>query len=105
MGEERLIFRGITVDGATLTASAGESIVDLTRRELDLLVYLHSRPDRIVSKRELLTEVWHYADPDVETRTVDIHIHKLRAKIAGLIGEVPVIITIRGEGYRLEIEK
>lgn len=102
MGEERLIFRGITIDGATLTATAGETTVDLTRREMDLLVYLHSRPDRIVSKRELLTEVWHYADPDVETRTVDIHIHKLRAKIAELIGEVPVIITVRGEGYRLE---
>ena len=50
---------------------------------------------------ELLTEVWHYADADIETRTVDIHVLKLRKKIAELIGERPFIQTVRGEGYRL----
>ena len=61
--------------------------------------------DRIVSKKELLIEVWQYADADIETRTVDIHMLKLRKKIASLIGDTPLITTIRGEGYRLEPEK
>jgi DNA-binding response OmpR family regulator len=45
--------------------------------------------------------VWHYADVDIETRTVDIHMLKLRKKIAVLIGERLLIETVRGEGYRL----
>ena len=56
----------------------------LTRREMDIIVYLFRHRDRIVSKGELLTEVWHYKDPNVETRTVDIHMLKLRKKIASL---------------------
>ncbi|MGD8988036.1 MAG: helix-turn-helix domain-containing protein, partial [Syntrophobacterales bacterium] len=59
----------------------------------------------IVTKKELLSEVWNYADPDIETRTVDIHILKLRKKITSLIGDSPLIVTIRGEGYRLESEE
>jgi two-component system response regulator RegX3 len=78
--------------------------VELTRRELDIIIYLHRHQDRIVSKKELLTEVWHYADAEIETRTVDIHMLKLRKKISGLIGVKPLIETIRGEGYRLLLE-
>ena len=49
--------------------------------------------------------MWQYADADIETRTVDIHMLKLRKKITLLIGDTPLITTIRGEGYRLEPEK
>jgi DNA-binding response OmpR family regulator len=49
--------------------------------------------------------VWHYADADIETRTVDIHMLKLRKKITQLVGDTPLINTIRGEGYRLKPEK
>jgi DNA-binding response OmpR family regulator len=70
---------------------------------MDIMVYLHRKRDRIVSKKELLAEVWNYADPDIETRTVDIHMLKLRKKISSLIGDLPFIVTVRGEGYRLEL--
>jgi len=76
----------------------------LTRREMDIMVYLFRNQHRIVSKKELLTEVWHYADADIETRTVDIHLLKLRKKIAAIIPNLAFIQTIRGEGYRLEPE-
>jgi DNA-binding response OmpR family regulator len=76
--------------------------VELTRREMDIIIYLNRHKNRIVSKKELLTEVWRYADADIETRTVDIHMLKLRKKISVLIGDAPLISTIRGEGYRLE---
>ena len=72
---------------------------------MDIMAYLHRHRDRIVSKKELLTEVWHYADADIETRTVDIHMLKLRKKVSQLMGHAPLINTIRGEGYRLEPEK
>ncbi len=103
-GEEELLVGGIRFDGRNLVAECGGRSVDLTRREMDIMVYLRRHADRIVAKKELLTEVWQYADAGIETRTVDIHILKLRKKIAGLIGDAPLIATVRGEGYRLESE-
>jgi two-component system response regulator RegX3 len=102
LGDEEVHCRGIFFDGKNLIARFKELAVELTRREMDIIIYLNRHKDRIVSKKELLTKVWHYADADIETRTVDIHILKLRKKIATLIGDTPLISTIRGEGYRLE---
>ncbi|MBW1896049.1 MAG: response regulator transcription factor [Deltaproteobacteria bacterium] len=104
LGDEQVHYGGILFDGKTLTATFEERRTELTRREMDIVAYLDCNRDRIVSKKELLKEVWHYADTSIETRTVDIHILKLRKKISSLIGERPFILTIRGEGYRLEPE-
>jgi DNA-binding response OmpR family regulator len=102
LGEEEVDCRDIFFDGKNLIARARDQSVELTRREMDIVIYLHRHKDRIVGRKELLTEVWHYADADIETRTVDIHMLKLRKKISALIGDTPLITTIRGEGYRLE---
>lgn len=105
LGDEQIRFKGIFFNGKTLNASYENHTIELTRREMDIIVYLYRHMDRIVSKKELLTEVWQYADADIETRTVDIHILKLRKKITALMGDIPFILTIRGEGYRLEPEE
>ena len=102
VSDEEVHCRGIFFDGKNLIAHAEDLSVELTRREMDIIIYLHRHKDRIVAKKELLTDVWHYADADIETRTVDIHMLKLRKKIAALIGDTPLISTVRGEGYRLE---
>jgi len=102
--DEQIRFRGVFFDGKTLTAEYQGRSEELTRKEMDIIVYLHHHGDRIVSKKELLTEVWHYADADIETRTVDIHMLKLRKKITALTDDSPFIMTVRGEGYRLEPE-
>ena len=72
----------------------------LTERELVLLLHLWRKRNRLVSRRELLVEVWGYA-PEVETRTVDIFIGRLRR----LLGDDPEsprkLQTVRGRGYRL----
>lgn len=102
VGDEHIEASGIQFDGQNLYAVRGEHSQELTRREMDIIVYLHRNQQRIVSKKELLTEVWHYADADIETRTVDIHMLKLRKKIAALNPEITLIRTIRGEGYRWE---
>lgn len=101
LGEEEVAYKGCTFSGKTLSAACGGKQVDLTRREMDIISYLYANRDRIVSRKELLEKVWHYVDVDIETRTVDIHILKLRKKIAELTDE-PFIATVRGEGYRLE---
>jgi len=102
VGDEQVTVAGILFEGRNLLASFQGRTAELTRREMDIVVYLHRHRDRIVSKKELLTEVWGYADPDVETRTVDIHILKLRKKINALNPRCALVPTVRGEGYRLE---
>jgi DNA-binding response OmpR family regulator len=102
LGDQEIHVKEIFFDGKNLKAELENRCIELTRREMDIIIYLYRHQDRIVSKKELLTEVWHYADADIETRTVDIHMLKLRKKIALLIEETPFIVTIRGEGYRLE---
>lgn len=105
LGNEKVSHKGILFDGKTLRASYKDRITEITRREMEIIAYLHRHMDRIVSKKELLTEVWQYSDADIETRTVDIHILKLRKKITSLIGDTSFILTVRGEGYRLEPEE
>ena len=101
-GDQLIDIGGIVFDGRNLAARSGKKSIELTRREMDIVAYLYRHCDRIVSKKELLTDVWHYADADIETRTVDIHILKLRKKINGLTDAL-LIATVRGEGYRLEV--
>ena len=97
----------MSFDNAKLQACCGDRKLKFTRREMDLVFYLHKHQERIVSKSELLAEVWCYPDPTVETRTVDIHMAKLRKKLSELSGGEPdsgIIETVRGEGYRMVVE-
>jgi two-component system response regulator RegX3 len=67
-----------------------------------MLQYLKQHHDRPVSREELLAEVWGYVKAShLETRTVDIHIAKLRRKIEPNPKEPQYLVTIRGEGYKL----
>lgn len=102
LGDEQIINDGVFFDGKLLKAVFQEQKVDLTRKEMDIITYLHQNQDRIISKNELLTEVWHYANADIETRTVDIHLLKLRKKIISLKQDLRFIKTIRGQGYLWE---
>ncbi len=94
---EAFTVGGWTIDPASLRAEREGDSVELTRREMDLVALFAREVGRIVSRRRLLQDVWGYPDPDrVETRTVDMHVAKLRKKLAGARLE-----TVRGEGYRL----
>ncbi len=102
-GDQELVLGEVRFDGRHLVAECRGRTVEITRREMDIVVYLHRHAGRIVGRRELLTEVWQYADAGVETRTVDIHLLKLRKKIAALADGGPFIAIVRGEGYRLDL--
>jgi two-component system response regulator RegX3 len=96
---EPFAFGTWTVDPEALVARGNEKECALTRREIDVLVALAAQTGRIVSRRSLLAEVWGYPDPDrVETRTIDMHVAKLRKKLDGESDSL--IETVRGEGYR-----
>ena len=93
------------VDVANLAGRRGEQSLSFTRREMEILQYLHANTGRPVSRDELLNKVWGYArDLDLETRTVDIHIAKLRRKIEPNPAEPRYLTTVRGAGYRLLTE-
>lgn len=104
--EERMIrLDGIEIDTLNLAGQAGDREVRFTRREMELLGYLARHPDRAVSREELLEKVWGYArNLEIETRTVDIHIAKLRRKIEPHPRRPANLVTIRGAGYRLILE-
>lgn len=77
--------------------------VAFTRREVAILEYLQKHAERPVSRGELLQELWGYHRSDhYETRTIDIHIAKIRAKIERDPKNPQLLKTVRGEGYRLE---
>ena len=92
----------VEIDTQNLSGQRGEDALVFTRREIDILHYLNTNAERPVSRDELLTKVWGYAkNLDLETRTVDIHVAKLRRKIENDPKEPKHLITVRGAGYRL----
>ena len=93
----------VSIDVENLSGRRGDEALAFTRREMDLLQYLAAHAERAVSRDELLNKVWgHARDADLETRTVDIHVAKLRRKIEADPASPRVLITVRGAGYRLQ---
>ncbi|HKA15476.1 MAG TPA: response regulator transcription factor [Myxococcota bacterium] len=87
------------VDRRARTARRGPECVELTALEAALAALFARERGRILSRRRLLREVWEVANPErIETRTVDMHVAKLRRKLDAA-GDA-LIQTIRGEGYR-----
>ena len=98
--EKSLVLGSLTIDPARHRVSvSGEESV-LTSTEYKLLFTLAERPGRVQSRERLLQDVWGYSS-DADTRTVDTHITRLRAKL-GDAGDM--IITVRGFGYKLECQ-
>jgi two-component system response regulator RegX3 len=90
------------IDVANLAGHRGTEPVVFTRREMEILQYLGAHSMRPVPREELLNKVWGYARGlGIETRTVDIHIAKLRRKIEADPREPRYLVTVRGAGYRL----
>jgi len=90
----------LVVDERTRTATLGGEPLDLARKEFDVLLLLASRAGEVVTKRELLTEVWQqpYGGSD---RTVDVHLSWLRRKLGESAAEPRYLISVRGVGVRL----
>src|SRR5690606_23031333 len=93
-----LVAGPLTVDRAAPRAAIDGQELNLTATEYKLLVLLLERRGRVQSRPQLLESVWD-AQPDIQTRTVDMHVQRLRSKL-GEVGEM--IETVRGFGYRFK---
>ncbi|MFT5656739.1 MAG: two-component system alkaline phosphatase synthesis response regulator PhoP [Gammaproteobacteria bacterium] len=101
--ESKIVLPNAVIIDTTNLCSNNQ--VMFTRREMDLLQYLYAQAHRPVARDELLLKVWGYArHMEIETRTVDIHIAKLRRKIEIDAANPEIIVTVRGAGYRLMID-
>jgi DNA-binding response OmpR family regulator len=89
----------VEVDVGARLVRRGESAVVLTPKAFDLLLALIARRGRVVSRHELLRDVWGY-DASITTRTVDAHVAELRRKLATL-GAAELVATAWKLGYRL----
>lgn len=98
-GSEAIQFGQVSVDPIRRRVTVAGKPIQLTATEFDLLAHLMSEPGRVFSRDQLLAEVWGYASV-VGTRTVDVHVAQLRAKL----GSASPIRTVRGVGYSVDAE-
>ena len=99
-GEGRVACGEIWADPRTRTAGRGSNQVELKPREFDLLLFLLHHPERVWTRDQLLDRVWN-AELGSETRTVDLHIRRLRSKLEEDPGDPRNIKTVYGVGYML----
>jgi two-component system response regulator RegX3 len=112
----RGLLRRPRAPGATRRIAIGEAMLDLDRNELVsgsitlrltlreamFVAYLAERRPSAASREELLVDVWGYRDGTIRTRTIDVHVQQLRAKLRAIDGAHAWIATVRGRGYRLD---
>jgi DNA-binding response OmpR family regulator len=91
---------GLVVDESTRTATLDGRALELSRKEFDVLALLASRRGQVVTKRELLSEVWQQAYGGSD-RTVDVHLSWLRRKLGESAARPRYLVSVRGVGVRL----
>ena len=99
-GSDKIHASGIVIDEASYSAKINGRPLDFTFKEFELLRFLAQHPGRVFTRDQLLSEVWGY-DYFGGTRTVDVHIRRLRAKL----GDLEALIgTVRNVGYRFNVQ-
>ncbi len=92
---------GVVIDEASYSAKVHGRSLDLTYKEFELLRFLAAHPSRVFTREQLLSEVWGY-DYFGGTRTVDVHVRRLRAKLGD---QESLIGTVRNVGYRFNVSE
>jgi DNA-binding response OmpR family regulator len=100
MPDPIIAVAGLSIDQARRQAVLDGRRLDLSRREFDLLAYLAARPGTVVTRQELLTEVWHQAYGD--NQTIDVHVSWLRRKLGESAVRPRYLHTVRGVGVMLD---
>ena len=93
-----LDFGALKIDPRSYQASIDDEIITLAKKEFEVLMLLASQPGKVFTREEMFHKVWGYSVPIV-SRTIDVHISKLREKVGDRF-----IKTLKGVGYKLEVE-
>ncbi len=96
---ETLTLGDLTIDLAGHKVSRNNEEISLTPLEFDLLAALAKKPWQVFTREQLLTEVWNYRHP-ADTRLVNVHVQRLRAKIERDPDNPQIVMTVRGVGYK-----
>jgi len=97
--DQMISASGVTIDEVSYQAKVNGKALDLTFKEFELLRFLAGHPQRVFTREQLLSEVWGY-DYFGGTRTVDVHVRRLRAKLGDMES---LIATVRNVGYRFTV--
>lgn len=100
--DEAMIFENLYINKSTYEMKVNGQDVDIPPKELELLSFMCSHPNKVYTRDQLLNEVWGY-DYYGDSRTVDVHVKRLREKIDG-ISEQWNLKTVWGVGYKFEVK-
>jgi DNA-binding response OmpR family regulator len=95
-------FADLDVDIAGLKIKRSEDEIEISKREAAIIQYFAANPNRVIGREELYRAIWNETMSELGTRTVDMHIAKLRSKIERNAAEPQIIKTVRGAGYKYE---
>jgi len=95
-------FADLDIDVGALKARRKDKEIEISKREAAIIQYFAANPNRVISREELYKEVWHDTLTDLGTRTMDMHIAKLRSKIEHDTANPKIVRTVRGVGYKYE---
>lgn len=99
--EKEIVFPGLMVNLSNYELKINGEITEIPPKELELLYFLASNPNRVFTREQLLEEVWGF-DYFGDSRTVDVHIKRLREKLEGIEGNWQ-LKTVWGVGYKFEV--
>ena len=103
---EHVAIAGRTIDLARREVRLPDDggIRQLSEKEVDILRYLIQNPNRAIDRAELLQRVWGLDPAGVQTRTIDMHVARLREKLADDSTRPQIVVTVRGKGYMLQVD-
>ena len=99
--EKEIVFPNLTINLSNYELKINGNIVEVPPKELELLYFLASNPNRVFTREQLLEEVWGF-DYFGDSRTVDVHIKRLREKLEGVEANWQ-LKTVWGVGYKFEV--
>lgn len=100
---EKIIFPSLMIDMDEFSIKVNEETITLPKKEMELLYFLASNPNKLFTREQLIEQIWGY-DFVGETRTVDVHIKRLREKLKNIEDKYE-IKTVWGVGYKFEVKK
>ena len=103
IGEPKLLFDNLIIDKQSYNITVKGSKMEIPPKEIELLYFLASSPNRVFTRAQLLDDVWGF-DYFGDTRTVDVHVKRLREKLQG-VSDQWEIKTVWGVGYKFELQE